>query len=41
MRHRYDSEAEMEIVAAIVCALGMLSSIVVASIIDGHPRPRV
>jgi hypothetical protein len=41
MRHRYDSEAEMEIVAAIVCSLGIMSSIVVACIIDGHPKPRV
>jgi len=31
----------MGIVAAIVFSLGMLSSIVVACILDGHPRPRV
>jgi hypothetical protein len=41
MKHRNDSEAEMGIVAAVVFSLGMLSSIVVACIIDGHPRPRV
>jgi hypothetical protein len=41
MRHRYDSEDEMELFAAIACSLGIMSSIVVAGIIDGHPKPRV
>jgi hypothetical protein len=41
MRQRFDAEAEIDMVAAILFSFGMMSSIVVACFMDGNPRPRV